>query len=117
MAEISIQDNQLKVVLSFWEHIGAFSGNLSFSLGNLVSIKSSEKLDLTALGLRVGGTGLPGIAVLGHFRKKGKRIFCNWTKGQKVLSVELRNSKFDRLELGCTNPEELEKKLSNYLPV
>jgi len=117
VAEVFIQDNQLKVVLSFWEHIGAFSGNLSLSLENLISVKSSEKLDLTALGLRVGGTGLPGIAVLGHFRKKGKRIFCNWTKGQQVLSVELRNSKFDRLELGCTNPEELEKKLSNYLPV
>jgi hypothetical protein len=117
VAEVFVQGNQLKVALSFWEHIGAFSGNLSFSLENLVSVKTTEKLDLNSLGLRVGGTGLPGIAVLGHFRKKGKRIFCNWTKGQKILCVELRNSKFDRLELGCTNPEALEEELANYLPV
>ena len=111
VAKVFVEDNQLKVVLGFWEHLGGFSGDLSFPLENIVSAKASEKLDLNSLGIRLGGTGLPGIAVLGHFRKKGTRIFCNWTKGQKVLTVELRNSMFERLELGCSDPGELVKQL------
>ena len=111
VAKVFVEDNQLKVVLGFWEHLGGFSGDLSFPLENIVSAKASEKLDLNSLGIRLGGTGLPGIAVLGHFRKKGTRIFCNWIKGQKVLTVELLNSKFGRLELGCSDPEELVKQL------
>ncbi len=111
VAKVFVEDTQLKVVLGFWERFGGFSGDLSFPLENIVSAKASEKLDLNSLGIRLGGTGLPGIAVLGHFRKKGTRIFCNWTKGQKVLTVELKNSKFARLELGCSDPEGLTKEL------
>ena len=107
MARVFVEDNQLKVVLDFWERVGGFSGDLSFALGNIVSAKAADRLDLSSLGIRLGGTGLPGLAVLGHFRKRGVRIFCNWTKGQKVLTIELRNSRFQRLELGCPNPEEL----------
>lgn len=111
MAKVFVDDKQLKVVLGFWEHLGGFSGDLSFPLENVVSAKASEKLVLNSLGIRLAGTGLPGIAVLGQFRKKGNRIYCNWTKGQKVLTVELRNSKFGRLELGCSDPGELVKQL------
>jgi len=111
VAKVFVEYKELKVVLGFWEHLGGFSGDLSFPLESVVSAKASDELDLNSLGIRLGGTGLPGIAVLGHFRKKGTRIFCNWTKGQRVLTVELKNSKFDRLELGCSDPDELVKAL------
>ncbi len=107
MAKVFVKDNQLKVLLGFWERVGGFSGDLSFPLVNIVSAQVADKLDLSSLGVRLGGTGLPGLAVLGHFRKRGVKIFCNWTRGQRVLRVELKNSKFQRLELGCMNPEEL----------
>jgi hypothetical protein len=107
MAKVFVEDNQLKISLGFWEHVGGFSGDLSFHVNNIVSAHAADKLDLNSLGMRLGGTGLPGLAVLGHFRKRGVKIFCNWAKGQRVLSIELRNSKFQRLELGCMNPEEL----------
>ncbi|NBQ98516.1 MAG: hypothetical protein EBU12_09955 [Microbacteriaceae bacterium] len=95
----------------FWDSGSILAASLVIPLESVVSAKATDKLDLNSLGIRLGGTGLPGIAVLGHFRKKGTRIFCNWTKGQRVLTVELKNSKFDRLELGCSDPDELVKAL------
>jgi hypothetical protein len=88
VAKDFVEDKEFKVVVGFWEHLGGFSGDLSFPLESVVSAKASDSLNLNSLGIRLSGTGPRGIAVLGYFRKKCTRIFCNWTKGQRVLTVE-----------------------------
>ena len=112
MANYSIENNELTIKLGFWKTLGALSGSFSVPLNCIVGTSVDETITWSNVGLRMGGTGIPGLIALGRFWKPKQWIFCDWSRGQRVAVIELTNFRYSRLVLGLDNPEELVKALS-----
>lgn len=106
MAKVQRAGADFKITFSFWERLGGLSGDLVFPLDSITSLSEANILDWRSLGFRIG-TGIPGFAVLGRFRKRGIRTYCNWTRGQQVLIIQLANQRYDRVLVGCEDPAAL----------
>ena len=66
------------------------------------------------LGLRIG-TGLPGVAIMGTFVKKGDRAYVSWTKGKQVLQINLSGNKYSRIVLGVEDAEALAEDINTAI--
>jgi hypothetical protein len=115
MAHISVTNDGLNITLNFWEKIGSLSSSLTFPWSQVTSASSSTSLSRDTLGIRTGGTGFPGFIALGHFRKKGVKIFAHWRHGEQVVVVELIHSRYDRLVLGSHDSQQLLSQIDAHL--
>ena len=111
MSNIQVRNNHIEVKLSFLKSLGALSGSFTVPLDCVVSATVVDKITYDTVGLRMGGTGIPGIIALGRFWKSKQWIFCDWKRGERALVIELKNFTYTRLVLGTNNPEELVKSL------
>ena len=77
------------------------------------AIAISERVDGFKLVVRnrVIGTGLPGVVVLGHFRKSKKRMMVYWVRGQQALILDLKTGPYKRMIIGCADAKALAKEL------
>ena len=112
MAKVLIDNNSLKISLTLFEKIRALSPSLNFDLKNVRGATDDSSFIKDGLGLRAPGTGFPGLIAEGTFYKKGDRIFALWHKGQQVVVVELQNSFYDRLAIGCKDAKKLAKEIN-----
>jgi hypothetical protein len=115
MAHITVDQDALRIHLNFWEKIGSLSSNLSFPWSQVRGATADDSFVKDSLGMRTGGTGIPGFIALGHFRKKGDKIFAQWRHGEQVVIVELSNSRYDRLVLGSKDSRDLEARINAHL--
>ena len=103
MPTIVLTGSTLELQMSFWERVGSLSSNISVPLTAVVHATDDPTFIRHGLGLRVGGTGMPGFVAEGHFRKNGNRIFANWHRGEQVVVVDLQGQKWDKLAIGCSD--------------
>lgn len=66
------------------------------------------------LGLRVG-TGMPGLAILGTFMKKGDLAYVSWTKGTQPIQINLTGNKYSRIVLGVEDAEALADEINTAI--
>ncbi|MEY2826348.1 MAG: hypothetical protein RLZZ122_712 [Actinomycetota bacterium] len=110
MAKITIQGNHLRVKLSWLEKVAALQGSFELPLEKIRGATDDPTyLTLGEVGVRSPGTGFPGIIAYGTFRKIGQNVLCLWRRGQETVVIELIDSKWDRLVIGCENAKELAK--------
>lgn len=107
MPTVEISATSLTVSMSFWERLGSLSGNFTVPLTSVINATDDPSFIRHGLGIRVGGTGMPGFIAEGHFRKKGKRIFASWRRGEQVVVITLQGQKWNTLALGCPDAKEL----------
>ena len=107
MPHINLSNGNLNVVMSFWERVGSLSSNISIPLTAVIHATDDPTFIRHGLGLRTGGTGMPGFIAEGRFRKNGNRIFANWRRGEQIVVLDLQGQKWDKLAIGCTNAEAL----------
>lgn len=107
MANVSVEDGRIKVKLSFLKKLGALSGDLSVPLELVETVTVEPNLTWNNSGLRMGGTGIPGVIALGRFWKPGLSSFVDWKSGEQVVIINLKNYSYSRLVLGTKNPDEI----------
>ncbi|MCX6496655.1 MAG: hypothetical protein NTW23_04930 [Rhodoluna sp.] len=112
MAQLTLDNCSLKIELGFWERLGSFSRNQSIRISDIAEVSQMEKVAMSIFGYRVVGTGLPGVVVLGHFRKSKKRMMVYWVRGQQALILDLKAGPYQRLIIGCSDAKALAKELS-----
>jgi hypothetical protein len=115
MAKLVFQNTDLQVTLGPWEKIGALHGDLSIPLANIIGAEVLGKNWITTLGLRVPGTGLPGLVILGTFMWRKDRAFVAWHRKQQVLQVNLQGHKYSRLVIGVNDADEWVDTITMYL--
>jgi hypothetical protein len=111
VAKLTVANGALQIELGFWERLGSFSRNQSIRLSEIAEVSYMEKVSMSIFGYRVIGTGLPGVVVLGHFRKSKKRMMVYWFRGQQALILDLKTGPYKRMIIGCSDAKALAKEL------
>src|SRR5208283_3820902 len=99
--EIRIEQGKLKIVLRWWEKILACHGSLDVPLGHIETL-STKLPQYSWKTLRCPGTAFPCVISAGTFytkRDKWDKEFIFWTKGKKILVIDLKNESYRRLVL------------------
>ena len=115
MPSITLTGSTLNIEMSFWERVGSLSSNISVPLTAVVHATDDPTFIRHGLGLRTGGTGMPGFVAEGHFRKNGNRIFANWRRGEQVVVIDLQGQKWDKLAIGCTDAKALATQINTAI--
>ena len=112
MAKVTVTKSTIEIELGFWERLGSFSKNSSIILSDISNVEAVKKVTFDIFGFRLVGTGLPGVAVLGHYRKSKKRMMVYWVRGQQAVVVDLKKGPYQRMVIGCVDATALAKKLT-----
>src|ERR1700733_9695562 len=106
MASLAIQGDEMIVRLSTLEKLAAFHGDVHIPLSAIETV-SAESAPWSALrGVRIPGTGIPGLLAYGVRRLTGERPdFAALWGGGPAVRVELRpDARFGRLLVTVANP-------------
>ncbi|HAX62463.1 MAG TPA: hypothetical protein DCX95_07950 [Elusimicrobia bacterium] len=113
--ELEIKEQSIAVKLKGLETLWSLRKQVEVGLENVqnVIVGPAPK----GYWLRIPGTSIPGIIKAGTYygRKDGKwkKAFFYIRKGAKVLTIQLKNEKFDILVLEVETPEILAEKIKS----
>ena len=99
MASIELDDDGLWVRLTLGEKIMAFHGDIFVPVTSLRGAEVASTDWWKTLGLRLPGTGIPGLVIYGTYIWK-KRDFAAWRYGQQVLRLNLSGKPYAHIYIG-----------------
>lgn len=105
----------MRVTLTPFEALRALQGSFEVPLGKIRGATDDSGYLKESLGLRSPGTGFPGLIAEGTFRKDGQHTLSLWRKGQEIVVVELTDSKWDRVLIGCPDAKNLALRINKQL--
>lgn len=117
VAKIAFTNDALQIELGFWERLGSMSRNRRILFSEITHIEAVEEVKMRIFGNRMLGTGVPKVAVLGHFRKDKKRMMVYWVRPQQAVILDLSSGPYQRMILGCSDARALVNELTSHLPV
>jgi hypothetical protein len=115
MPNVAFQGTDLHITLSAGEKLASLHGDLVIPLRNIIGAEVLGPKWWTGLGLRVPGTGLPGLVVAGTYKWKGDNAFVSWTRGNQVLQINLTGHQYNRVVVGVPDAEEWVDTITMYL--
>lgn len=115
MVNVNIKDGKLQVSIGPLETLQALQGSFSLPLANVRGATEDPTFISSGLGVRSPGTGLPGVIAKGTFRKRGEKTLSLWSRSQEIVVIELANSKWDRLIVGCPDAKALVNTINKAL--
>jgi hypothetical protein len=115
MPKLEISPTKLDVQLSAGEKLAAVHGSVTVPLSAITGAEVLEPRWWMHLGLRVPGTGLPGLIIAGTFLWGKDRAFVCWKRGEEALQVNLNGQNFSRLIIGVKDAETWAETVNAYL--
>ncbi len=115
MAKVRISNQKLDIQIGLLEAIQALQPSFSIKLENVRGATEDSGYIKSGLGFRSPGTGFPGLVAKGTFRKPGQRVLSLWNRGQEVVVIELKDSKWNRIVLGCEDAKNLATYINSAL--
>ncbi len=107
MARLLVSNDVVTVSLSAIEKAEALHGDVSVPRAAVVSARvAPDGLD-EVHGLRMPGTGLPGVIMVGSWRDKGRVTFAVCHGRRPAVVLELAGQHYDRLVVTVENPDEV----------
>ncbi|HEV2993822.1 MAG TPA: hypothetical protein VG012_05365 [Acidimicrobiia bacterium] len=97
VAQIVVRERELVVQLSRLEKLGALHADVRVPLSQVVWARVVEHPWSALRGLRLPGTGIPGVVMLGTKRGRFGADFAAVYKDRPAVAVELRDAPFQRL--------------------
>ncbi|GAB3555784.1 hypothetical protein [Spelaeicoccus albus] len=107
MANILMDDDTVTVSLSALEKVEALHGDVSVARSAIVGIHEVPDGLAEVHGVRLPGTGLPGMILVGTFREPDRRTFAVCHGANPAVVFDLKGEHFDRLVVTVDNPEAL----------
>ena len=98
MARLIREGNDLVLILSFWEKIGALHSSPRAPIASVEKVEFPEKIwsSKTLRGVRAPGTAIPYVVLLGTMRGRGYRDFVAIKGREKGVIVTLNSAPFAR---------------------
>lgn len=115
MPNLAFQQTNLHVTLSRGEKLAALHGDLKIPLSSILGAEVLGQKWWMNLGLRVPGTGLPGVIIAGTYIWRKDRAFVCWKRGEQVLQINLTGQNYTRLVIGVENAEEWVDTITMYI--
>lgn len=98
MAHLEINDDRLCVVLSRWEKAGALRrSDVTVRMSAVSGVTTLENAREAIRGIRVPGTGLPGVIALGTWRTRKFKDFVAVTRDDPGYLIALDGEPIDRI--------------------
>ena len=108
MASVMLKNDTLLVRLALLEKIGAFHGDLRVPLSTIREVYVSDTF-APVRGVRMPGTGLPGVIALGTRRYRGERDFTALYVCWRAVVMELEGWEYKRVSVSDPNPERVKE--------
>lgn len=115
MAKLAFQQTNLHVTLGSGEKLAALHGDMVIPLANILGAEVLDSKWWMRLGLRVPGTGLPGVIIAGTYIWRKDRAFVCWHRGQQVLQINLTGRNYTRLVIGVDDAEKWVDTITMYI--
>lgn len=115
MAKAIITSSALRVELGKLEALAALQPSFEIPLTKVRGATEDTNYISAGIGFRSPGTGFPGLIAKGTFRSKGQKLLSIWSKGQQLVVIELIDSKWDRILIGCSDAKQLANQINRAL--
>ena len=107
MARLLVDDGVVTVSLSAVEKAEALHGDLSVPRTAVVSARAVPDGMDEVHGLRMPGTGLPGVILVGTWRSRDTVTFAVCHGRRPAVVLELTGQPYDRIVVTVENPDEV----------
>jgi hypothetical protein len=107
MANLLVTDGTVTVSLSAIEKAEALHGDVSVPRAAVVSAQVVPDGMDEVHGLRMPGTGLPGVIMVGTWRDKQRVTFAVCHGRRPAMVLDLAGQRYDRIVVTVENPEEV----------
>ncbi len=102
----------LVVTFHGWDVVWAFRRRVEVPLAAVVSILPEDRSDVPRRGMRIGGTGIPGVIAAGNFGWGDSRQLWNVRRGRRLLHIEVDPpSPYRHLVLEVPDPDGAAERL------
>jgi hypothetical protein len=96
VASLEIDGEELVLRLGLWERLGGLQrSDLRVPTAQIREARAVENAYGEVRGLRVPGTGVPGVLLLGTWRKRGRKDFVAVRGKGPGCVIELTDAPFD----------------------
>lgn len=113
MADVFLDRDQVHVVLTPAERMGALRGDLTLPIDRIRSTHVAEDPFAAVHGIRSPGTGLPGLVALGTWRsRRHGRSFVAAYRNRPALVLELDGEPLARIVVSTDDAERLRDALA-----
>src|SRR5262245_22986218 len=105
MVEISLEGDNLHLVVKGWDKLWAFRSQLDIPVRHIRGVRH----DPAAVsgwwhGIRLLGTQIPGLITAGIFYQHGQRVFWDVHDPDKSIIIELHDERFAELIVEVNDP-------------
>lgn len=115
MAKVDVRNGVMHVSIGVFESIRALQRSFEVPLEKVRGATEDSNFVRAGLGIRSPGTGFPGLVAEGTFIKHGEKSLSLWKRNQDIVVIELRDSKWDRLLIGCDNAKQVASYINQSL--
>ncbi len=112
MAKLLVDDEVVTVSLSAIEKAEAVHGDVSVLRAAVVSARAVPDGMEEVHGLRLPGTGLPGVIMVGTWREAQRVTFAVCHGRGPAVVLELTGQRYDRIVVTVENPEDVVARLT-----
>jgi hypothetical protein len=108
VASLDVVGDELVLHLGPWERVGGLQrADLRVALRKITDARSVDNAYAEVRGLRVPGTGVPGVLLLGTWRKRGLKQFVAVRGRGPGCVIDLAGERFDRWVVSGPLPDGL----------
>jgi len=104
MTRIEIAEGRLKIEILGWDKLWSFKSRFDIPLENVVCVRGSD--DAPTGGIRVCGTGFPGVISAGRYYQQGQWVFWDVHDKERAIVIDLQNEDYATLVLEVEDPDE-----------
>lgn len=115
MAKVSVKPQSVSVKLNPLEAFFGLHGSIDLWAPNVAGAQPLGKGWIWDLGMRMPGSAIPGLFVLGTFRRNGQSAYVSWTAGTEPLQINLTGHRFSRVVVGVPNAAALAEEINNAI--
>lgn len=105
LAAVEIEGSTLVVRMRGLNKLWAFRNRIELPLRSVTGVEVKSKLDRMPIGLRMPGTSIPGVIIVGSYRSEGHRSFYAIRRGEDVLVIDLEGAKYQRIVVETSEPQ------------
>ena len=111
MHRLFISGGKLIVEFEGLEGLEAIKRRLEFSVSDIVSVTTGPHPWIE--GVRIGGTGLPGVIKEGRYVIDNRKVFFAMRHADKCVTVEFRNEDYDGIVIEVDDKEKVAEEIRN----
>ena len=110
--QLTVENGHLRIHLGPWDKLYCCRGDIVVPVSLVEGVAVSPRRLVPASGLRLPGTGLPGVIRAGSYGTGSTRDFWNVRRADTLLVIEMRpGAAYRRLVLQVAHPDAVASEL------